>query len=153
MAMGRRKKSPLDDEFEGIRRRMTNLLNTGAVTSSLTHEPWRRGRLFPLLKVIETEEAFYVMTEAPGMETKDLELSIVGETLCIKGERSIGPSYAGAMSYHGRERASGCFQRSVVLPARVDPEGVQANYNKGVLIVSIPKSRYTGARKIEVTTD
>jgi HSP20 family protein len=112
----------------------------------------KAGRLLPLLNVTELPDAFAVSAEMPGVKAGDIEIKIEGDTLTLKGERNpedVGPG----ASYHRRERATGGFQRSLTLPAKIDPEQVSAKYKNGILTVELAKLKAPGARQIEVKTE
>jgi HSP20 family protein len=142
----------MDREFSTMRKRMNNLLENLGRIGSLDGEPWRAARLLPLLNIIESDDAYIVSTEAPGMDLEDLEIRVEGRTLCIKGARGPHRRATADLSSHRRERAVGRFQRSVVMPESVDPTGIQANYKNGVLEIVLPRLVSDGPKKIEITT-
>ena len=110
---------------------------------------WRGSSNFPPVAITGTEEQLVVTAEIPGVILGDLDLSIPGDTLTIKGERCADETIPSA-SYHRRERLLGHFARSVTLPERVDAEGVTATYTDGVLRVVLPKAPEARTRKIDV---
>jgi HSP20 family protein len=132
---------------------MDELFTALSGTRKPAWEPfWREARLFPLLNVKETDNAFVVTAEIPGMKTEDLEIHVEGDTLTLKGERK--PYDAGQdASYHRRERASGTFQRSLTLPTKVDAEQVKATYKDGVLTISLTKEPAAVPKQIEITSE
>jgi HSP20 family protein len=104
---------------------------------------------FPALNAWETDEAFYVEAEIPGLALEDLEIYISeGQALTIKGQRHE-PELDRA-NWHRRERAYGTFERSLPLPGLVDQEQVEATLKLGVLTVKLPKAPQFRPRKIEV---
>jgi HSP20 family protein len=113
---------------------------------------WSGARLFPLLNVRQIENAYVVTAEIPGIKTEDLEIKIDGDTLTLKGERRPYETGEGA-SYHRRERATGTFQRSLTLPAKIDSEAVTANYKDGVLTITLQKEKAAVPKQITVTTE
>jgi HSP20 family protein len=81
--------------------------------------------VFPPLNISEDESNLYVRAELPGVDAKKLDISVLGRTLTMRGERSATHQESG-LSYHRRERESGTFRRSVSLPAPIDAEKVSA---------------------------
>ena len=98
-----------------------------------------RAGVFPALNVAEDNEKLYISSELPGMEPNDVEISVEGETLTLRGERKLSEAGEG-VNYHRREREGGRFRRIVTLPARIDPTGVEAVFNNGVLNIVLPKA-------------
>ena len=124
---------------------------TGAMRP--VREPlWRAARLFPPLNVGKTREGYQVTAELPGIKAEDLEIDVTGDTLTLKGERK-SVSLNEKASYHRRERATGTFQRSVTLPARVDGENVKAVYKDGVLTVTLPFEKTTAPKQILIKAE
>jgi HSP20 family protein len=113
---------------------------------------WRTARLFPLLNVKQTSEAYEVTAEIPGMKTEDLEINVEGDTLTLKGERKPVDIEDDA-SYHRRERATGTFQRSITLPGKVDAAHVKATYKNGVLTVTLPLEKSALPKQIAITAE
>ena len=105
--------------------------------------------LAPPLDVSETEENVLVKVEVPGIEPKDIDISISGDTLTIKGEKKSEKEEKGK-NYHFIERGYGSFSRSVGLPASVKFEQVKAEYKKGILEITLPKSEKSKIKKIPV---
>jgi len=109
--------------------------------------PWS-----PPVDIYETPDSFVLLAELPGMDQDDIHLEIAEELLALRGER---PLHTGdpAMSYHRVERPNGLFQRAFRLPAGVAPEAVSASYRDGVLRVTLPKSRTSPSRAIDVVVE
>lgn len=141
------------NEFDRLRRGMDNLYTAlGTGTRPASDPWWREARLFPLLNITREGSTYIVTAELPGVSAKDMEISVEGETLTLKGERK--PTDLGeTVSYHRRERTSGRFQRSMALPHRIDSEKVVATYKDGVLTVTLPIEQAALPRQIAVTSD
>ena len=107
----------------------------------------RRGA-FPAVNIWEREDSLYVEAELPGVKMDDIELSVLGDELTIKGSRP-DESQASA-TLHRRERGTGAFNRVVRLPVEVDPEKVTAAMRQGVLTITLPKAPAVRPRRIEV---
>lgn len=103
---------------------------------------------FPSLNVWEEGDAVYAEAEVPGVKAEDLDLSVVGRELTVKGVRAA-PS-APEATYHRRERGVGEFSRTVKLPVDVDSEKVEASLIDGVLKIALPKAETAKPRKINV---
>jgi len=115
----------------------------------LAEAPWRGSSNFPPVRISSTDDTLVLTAEIPGIQLSDLDLSITGDTLTIKGERRPDETVPQS-SYHRRERLMGHFARSVTLPERVDAEKVSASYTDGVLCVTMPKAPEARTRKIDV---
>jgi HSP20 family protein len=105
----------------------------------------------PAIDVSEDEKAYKISAELPGLEAKDLDVSIVGDTLVIKGEKQQEREQKDK-NYYVTERAYGAFQRAFALPDGVARDKIAADLSKGVLTLTLPKTveAQTPARKIEV---
>ena len=103
----------------------------------------------PAVDVYEDKDQFTVVAEVPGMKKEDLNLTLQNGVLTISGERNRGEQKPD----HGfrSERFVGRFQRSITLPASVDPSGVKATYQDGLLKVMLPKSEEAKPKQIEVS--
>jgi HSP20 family protein len=105
----------------------------------------------PLVDVHETKEGFQLQVELPGVKQEDIQVSIVGDTLTLKGERKREAEVK-EDRYHRIERSYGTFQRRVVLPSVVDPNRVKATYRDGVLQIQLPKKEEAKPKEIKVET-
>lgn len=105
----------------------------------------------PSVDVAEDEKAYKITAEVPGLEQKDLEVSVTGDMLVLKGEKRQ-ESEKQDKNYHVSERAYGSFQRSFMLPETVDRDKIAAELAKGVLTITLPKAAAAQkpAHKIEV---
>ncbi|HUP28485.1 MAG TPA: Hsp20/alpha crystallin family protein [Chloroflexia bacterium] len=106
---------------------------------------------FPALNLWATQDSAVLTAELPGIDMQDLELTVVGDTLTLRGKRAPEQLQEGN-SYHRRERGWGNFARLVQLPYRVEQEEVSANYKNGVLSITLPRAHADRPRKIEVKT-
>jgi HSP20 family protein len=97
------------------------------------------GEWAPTLDVSETKDAMIVKAELPGMESKDIAISLQGDLLTLKGEKTREKEEKDER-YHRVERAYGTFVRAVRLPVTVDGGGVTASFKNGLLTVTLPKS-------------
>jgi len=103
----------------------------------------------PAVDVSETEDAITVKAEIPGVNQDDIEISLTGDVLTIKGKKEEEKEEKGR-SFHRIERCYGSFSRSFTLPSTVDQDNVKASYNKGVLEITLPKKAEAKAKTIKV---
>jgi HSP20 family protein len=103
---------------------------------------------FPRASLEDAGSQLLVRLEVPGVDQKDIELSVDGSTLTLKGERKEQPLEG--YSVHRKERSAFRFARSFSLPAKVDSEKVAAELKQGVLTVTLPKAREAQPRQISV---
>jgi len=97
------------------------------------------GEWAPRMDVSETKDAVVVKAEVPGIEPKEIEVSLHGEMLTMKGEKKLEKEDKGER-FHRVERTWGSFVRTVRLPAPVDAERVQATFKNGLVTVTLPKT-------------
>src|SRR5262249_45388076 len=102
----------------------------------------------PALDVHEDKDNFIVQAELPGMKKEDIQLTLHDGSLSISGEKSE-EKHEDAEVYRA-ERFIGRFQRTVALPTPVAVDKVKAEYNDGVLTVTLPKSEEAKPKQIEV---
>jgi HSP20 family protein len=105
----------------------------------------------PAVDVTETAEAVVVKAEVPGMDAQDINISVTGDVLTIKGEKKSEREEK-EKNYHVVERSYGSFSRSMTLPAAVNLEEIEAKYDKGVLTVTCPKKEEVKPKAIEIKT-
>ncbi|MFZ4597873.1 MAG: Hsp20/alpha crystallin family protein [Terrimicrobiaceae bacterium] len=103
----------------------------------------------PPLDVYEDTENVTVTVELAGLKKEDFEISLEDDTLTVSGKRTTETQETRGECFRS-ERVFGAFQRSVSLPAPVNPDGVTAGYQDGVLTVTLPKAEEAKPRKIEV---
>ena len=105
---------------------------------------------FPAVNVWTKADVGQVVTaEIPGMNVDDLDIKVVGETLSISGSRPA-PETDENIRYHRQERGYGSFTRTIQLPFPIDVDNVEANYEKGVLKIWLPRSESDKPSKIAV---
>ena len=105
----------------------------------------------PAVDVTETAEAVVVKAEVPGMDAEDINISVTGDVLTIKGEKKSEREEK-EENYHLVERSYGSFSRALKLPAAVDLDKIEAKYDKGVLTVTCPKKEAVKPKAIEIKT-
>lgn len=104
---------------------------------------------FPPTNVWTSEHDAIVTAEVPGVDPSDIDISVVNETITLRGIRKPDEVKNGAQ-YHRRERGYGQFTRTIGLPFRIDADRVQAKFCKGILQVRLPRTEQDKPRKITV---
>src|SRR5262245_9671764 len=132
----------LENEMSGLMRRFfgdepANWQNSGAFS--------------PLMNVAETEQAYEITAELPGVKSDDLSVEFREGTLVISGRKGEEKEEKGK-TFHRVERFAGEFQRVIPLPQTVDQEHVEAQYKDGVLRVTVPKAEAAKPRQINIKT-
>lgn len=138
---GGRAPSRYTDPFLAFRNEMDRLFEDfiGWPTLSSFRQPLPSAQvLTPALDVKETDKEVVVKAELPGIEDKDVQLTIQDGILTLRGEKK-DERKEDRENYHLVERSYGSFQRSLRLPESVDQDKAQARFDKGVLTVTLPK--------------
>jgi HSP20 family protein len=103
---------------------------------------------FPAINVYDQGQAAVVTAEVPGVKREDLELTVLGDSLTLKGQRKNDADEQ--ERYYRRERPMGTFMRTVTLPAPVKADSALAEYRDGVLRVTVEKAEEAKAKKVEI---
>jgi HSP20 family protein len=104
---------------------------------------------YPAVNVWEKENSLIVMTELPGMDADDIDISVTGAVLTISGTSKSDPVKEGE-TYLRQERELGHFQRNIELPFQADPKEVAAKYEKGILTITLPRMKEDLPKKIKI---
>ena len=107
-------------------------------------------RWIPAMDLVETENDFVLKADLPGLNEDDVKIEVENNILTISGERKSEREDR-KEGYYRVERAFGSFRRSLKLPEGVDPESVQASFERGVLEVHVPKPEDRKPRKVEIS--
>jgi HSP20 family protein len=107
-----------------------------------------QANIIPNIEISETDKAIEVSAEMPGLERKDLEISIEDDTLTIRGEKTEESQKDKNVQLS--ERSYGVFLRVLQLPSGIDPSSVQATMSNGILKIVIPKPAKPEPKKIKV---
>lgn len=132
------------DPFFSLQREMNRLFDDtlrgfGGLTGSAQQQPG--GILEARMNVSETDRELRISAELPGVDEKDVEVTLDGDLLTIRGEKNFEQERGGEDErYHFVERAYGSFQRSVQLPYAVKADDVRAEFQNGVLTLTLPKT-------------
>lgn len=109
------------------------------------------GRDYPPVNVWSGDEAVVVTAEVAGIDPADLDISVVNDTLTLRGERKAEELKTDER-YHRRERGYGDFVRTVQLPFRIDGDHVEAKVSRGVLVVHLQRAAEDRRKRISVAT-
>jgi HSP20 family protein len=136
--------------FHQLRSEMDRLLNgfLGSTFNGGSHPTVGRGQ--PAVNLWDKNDALMLEMEIPGVKSEQIDISVVGMELTIKIQR---PDVAEeGVTYHRRERPVGDFTRVLRLPCEVNPDKVSAEFQHGVLTLTLPKAEVAKPRKISVTS-
>ncbi len=130
------------DPFAQFRREMDNMFEgmLGDWTRPMNLLDRRLGSWMPQIDVRETAKEIRVTAELPGMEEKDIQVSLLDGALTLKGEKSEEHEEEKG-DVHRSERRYGMFERTIPLPSEVELDKVNATFKKGVLKVTLPKTK------------
>lgn len=113
------------------------------------HEEIATADWYPSVDVAETERAFHIHAELPGVKKEDIKVNVNDGVLTLSGHRQ-SKSEDNTKKYHRIERSYGSFSRSFALPDDVMPEKVEASFQDGVLEVDLPKSKDEKPKQVDV---
>jgi HSP20 family protein len=134
-------------ELGALQSEMNRLFNTAFESPGGNGGTLRRW--VPAMDVLETSDHFLLRLDLPGVALDDVSIELDDQTLTIAGERSV-EQHTEKEGYQRVERASGAFHRSLTLPQGINPEGITAAFENGVLEVRIPKPEERKPRKIAI---
>jgi HSP20 family protein len=138
-------------ELEKMRREMDRLWD-----SYFEERPRRRGEeigeWLPSLDVSETKGDLVVKAEIPGIDPKDIDISLTNDLLTIKGEKKQEKEEK-EENYHLIERSYGSFTRSIRLPKEVQSDKINASYKNGLLKITLPKSEEAKKKEIKIKVE
>ena len=126
-------------EMAAFRQQMDRLIESffgrglSRLPTAMPTEGW-----VPEFDVVETRDEIQVQLDVPGMEQKDINISLSGSTLIVKGERKSEKEEKDK-HFHRMERSRGVFQRVIALPVSVEADKIKADIEKGVLSIHLPK--------------
>jgi HSP20 family protein len=132
------------DPFRELQREM------GRIFQSLEPAAMRPAYHYPPFNLHDAGDRYVLSAQLPGITPQDMDLSITGETLTIRGERKR-PEGVKDDSYRRQERPMGRWARTITLPDRVNSEHVAAEFSNGILTVTLPKAESAKPRHIAVT--
>jgi HSP20 family protein len=135
-------------EMVSLRQAMDRLFEDSFVSPT----GWRTlavGQAWPLIDVYETNDHVVVSAALPGIGPEDVDITLTGQTLTIRGELKP-PESVERSQYLYQERRYGTFHRQLTLPVRVQSDQIEASFEHGVLTLDIPKAEEVRPRQIEI---
>ncbi len=134
--------SRYQDPFQSFRTEMDRLFDSflgGVPSLSSLRQGFPSGQMMtPTMDVKENEKEIVVQADLPGLDEKDINLTIHNGLLSLRGEKKS--EHTGEReNYHVMERSYGSFQRSIRLPETIDEDKAEARFDKGVLTITLPK--------------
>jgi HSP20 family protein len=132
------KPEPFSQEFDRL---FNRLFDVGGTTAAQ--------RWVPPMDLLEADDHFTLRADLPGLSEEDVSIEVQDGTLTISGERESEHERR-EQGWFRVERSFGRFSRSLTLPDGVDPDGVTAEFDRGVLTVRIPKPEQRKPRRIEI---
>ncbi len=136
-------------DLDTMQKRMNRLFNDFFGGREGDGDELTLGSRLPAVDVVENDDAFVLEAELPGMKKDDIKISIANDVLSIRGEKKIEKEDK-KKNYHRTERSYGSFSRTFPLPGNVKADKVDAEFNNGVLTVTIPKSEEAKPKQIDV---
>ena len=140
--------NPETDLFRGRMDRLFNQMLNTPWSPAQTEDVTNRGFL-PAVDIRETPEQLVISAELPGLDKKDVHITLENQVLTIAGERSFEKEVKNE-TCHRIERSYGTFSRSFTLPANLQTDKVDAKFDKGVLTIQVPKAEESKPRKITI---
>ena len=134
-------------EFERIRHGLDELSRNFSGQEGL----FGTASVFPPINMYEDADNIIIKAELPGISAENLDISLEGETLTLKGQRPNSAEDKGKKSFHRREIESGNFSRAIALPTKIDVEKVIANMKNGILVLTLPKAAEVKPRQINIS--
>ncbi|HYF26623.1 MAG TPA: Hsp20/alpha crystallin family protein [Baekduia sp.] len=134
-------------EVQSLQQEMNRLFSSFFDTPASAAGP---RRWIPAMDLVETDDHFVLKADLPGMTQDEVSLEVEDRVLTLSGERKAEHREE-REGYYRLERQAGAFSRSLTLPAGVDPAGIEAHFDKGVLEVRIPKPEDRKPRKVAIS--
>ena len=145
-------KNKKQNQADKLRREIENMYDRFFEPSFLPSSYiFGKGKWDPTVDISEGRKDISVKAEIPGIEAKDLDISIDGRLLTIKGGKKQELKEK-EETYYRVERSYGYFNRTIELPAEVDSDKVDASYKRGILKIKLRKAKDDRTRRIEIST-
>lgn len=135
------------NDFDVLRREMTNLFDT--FYGRTTGDDQQSAVWTPRADIAETEDAYLIQLDVPGIDRNDLEITLEDGTLKVSGERTMQNEHENGQ-YHRIERTYGRFFRSFTFGPNADADSIEAHFDDGVLTIRVGKAEERKPRRIEV---
>jgi HSP20 family protein len=138
------------DELTSFRREMDQLWDrffSERPALDMLEKGWE-----PTMDITETKSDLIVKAELPGIDPKEIDISLTGDTLTIKGEKQQEKEEK-EENYYRIERSYGIFSRTIKLPVSVQNDKIKASYQHGVLKITLPKSEEAKQKQIKIKVE
>lgn len=129
------------NEMERLRSEMNNLFTNYGRTSGAT--------TYPLINAYEDEDTITVAAELPGVTKDKVHITFSDGVLTLKGENEAPAKYQEMVTVR-KERSEGEFEKTVRIPTKINPDGINAQYNNGVLTITLPKAEEAKPKSIAI---
>lgn len=136
-------------ELQSIQQEMNRLFGTFFDSPPGESNGGAIRRWIPAMDLVEEDDHFVLRADLPGLSEEDVNVELEDNVLSISGERKSEHEDR-KEGYYRIERASGSFSRSLTLPEGIDPERIQARFEKGVLEVRVPKPEQRKPRRVAI---
>jgi len=137
-------------ELGTIQNEMNRLFNTFFDQPNPTSRGGTGRRWIPAMDLVEAGDNYVLRADLPGLSDEDVNVQLEDNVLTVSGERKAEHETEHE-GYYRLERAFGEFSRSLTLPEGVDPDGVQAHFERGVLEIRIPKPEQKKPRQVQIS--
>ena len=141
------RRDPLHELLD-LQERMNRLFDQTLTRERIEEPAMLHGTWAPLADVVETQEAYFVELELPGLCRDDVTIQAQGDELVVRGERR--PAATGSPVFHRLERRYGPFARGFRFPEEVDPDRITAEFQDGLLRLMVPKARPGRSTRVKV---
>lgn len=136
-------------ELEEVSNRLNRLFGRSAAPATTGSEMLQMADWTPSADIEETENAFVVKAEIPGVKKEDVKATVEDGILSIRGERKMEKEESGK-KFHRVERSYGSFMRSFRMPDGVDDAAAKAEFKDGMLNVTLPKSEKVKTKAVDI---
>jgi len=137
-------------ELQSIQQEMNRLFGTLFDSPTTSGNGGSYRRWIPAMDLVEEGDHYVLRADLPGLSEKDVKVEFEDSVLTISGERKSEHEDR-KQGYYRIERSSGAFSRSLTLPEGIDPDGVQARFDNGVLEVRVPKPEERKPRRVAIS--
>jgi HSP20 family protein len=117
---------------------------------------WNENRVWvPAIDVVEKKDAYLMYAELPGVDPSQIDISFEQNVLTVRGAKqsAVEARNDGELRVYAAERVTGSFERSIRLPEFVDGDSITAEFNNGLLVLTVPKAQAAQPRRIEIKTE
>jgi HSP20 family protein len=131
---------------------LLNLLD-GFLNDKTVFDGRYTGPVSPKVDIVENEDHYLISAEVPGVDKKDISITVVDEVLTIKGEKKEEKKEKKESKedkYFYYERCFGSFERSFILPENIDGKNIEAKYNNGILELTLKKVEVKKPESVEI---